>query len=97
MKDTHHSLRGYPRQWGVSGAVWDTVCCRGNCWTALGGNERQLYYSEWKHQAYLVVCSDRVSCANACRKGNNKLSPHETLRMRIYSLPSRDILFMRGQ
>jgi len=53
VQDTRHRRRGDPRQRGVSGAVWGIVCCRGNCWTAMGRNERQLYYSDWKHQAFL--------------------------------------------
>lgn len=74
-QDTHHRLSGDPRQRGVSGAVWGTVCCRGIFYTAMGGNERQLYYSDWKYQVFLVVCSEKVSCENACRKGSSNSSP----------------------
>lgn len=27
---------------GVSGAVRETAGCRGNCWTAIGGNDRNF-------------------------------------------------------
>jgi hypothetical protein len=75
---TDHKSRDDPSGGVVLARCGGLLAIGGGCWPAIGRSNRLFcHYTDWKHEACRVACSERVYCANAFRMGSSN-SPFTT-------------------